>query len=163
MLRQRQQSSPINLSRTLNSNRQHPFHASQSTSMESVNLNSRLSSSAPSLNNANSPAIMLESFSLHRQAASLLNKQAINAQQKNTMLQRLKPNSDRLNSIAKFIKNSAIGAAGVGGVVSISSTLSRNSERGQIENLVNEAMNTTTTTTTTTATPEITNKLGVDK
>lgn len=174
---QQQQHQQLAIRQTLNLHRQQPLHVLQSSSMESVNLKSHSSAlsssssniyrsaSSPTLNNANSPALMQETSSLHRQAALSLNMRRANVQRGNSMLQRLKPNPARLNSMARYAKNSAIGVAGAGGIASIVNALSNNIERKQIEDLANElnATTTTTTTTTTTAAPELSNPLGVDK
>lgn len=73
--------------------------------------------SSPSLNRGNSPAIMRSN--LHMQAASALNIRVAQQQQK-TLMQRFKLNPKRITSIGNALKYGAIGAAGVGGVISIS-------------------------------------------
>lgn len=173
-LHQQQQQQQLAIRQTMNLRRQQPLHALQSSSMESVNLKSHSSSlsssssniyrsaSSQTLNNANSPALMRETSSLHRQAALSLNMGRANVQRGNSMLQRLKPNPASLNIMAKYAKNSAIAVAGAGGIASIVNALSNNIERKQFEDLANE-LNATTTTTTTTAAPELSNPLGVDK
>lgn len=95
-------------------------------SYENINLRASSSTSdiyrsisSSSINRANSPALMRGTSNLHIQAASALNMEQVSRRQ-NTLLQRLKPNPARITSIGNALKYGAIGAAGVGGVISIS-------------------------------------------
>lgn len=99
--------------------------SSSSNSMKSVDLNYQeplippartLSSSSSSLNTRNSPAIMLESHSLHRQAASMLNVQRLPPR---GLLQRIRPSNKRLQTAAKWAKNGAIAVGAGGGIAAI--------------------------------------------
>lgn len=142
---QQQQMSFRLSSETLNLRRNQPLHALQSTSMETVNLrapssllsssssssNIHRSASSPTINNANSPALMQESSSLHRQAAISLNLGgAANIHRENTIIQRLRPRLESMNAVAKYVKNGAIGVAGAGGIASLVRSFSNgNSER----------------------------------
>lgn len=172
ILRQRQSSLP-QISRAIESNRQQPLHArgSSANSMQTIHLHSSDSStsdiyrsaSSPTLNRAHSPAIMRDVESLHRQAASSLNLRAINAHRENTLLQRFRPSSERMSLVAKYLKNSAIAAAGTGGVLALADTFqSSRSEKGG-SNDDHIFINNIATTTTTTKAPEHDNPLGVDK
>lgn len=102
---------------------------------------------------------MQETSSLHRQAASALNIRRINIQQESTLLQRLKPNPERMNLIGKYLKNGAIAAAGTGGVISIANAFQSESDpkESSDENVL--IINITTSTVS----PEHDNPLGVDK
>lgn len=160
-------------SQALESHRLRPFSAaSPASSIVTVDLHppsSTLSSdsyrsvSLQSLNKANSPSIMRESHSLHRQAASTLNLESIKIVQPpaNKPLRRLIPNAERMNSIAKYIKNSGIGVAAAGGAVTLVDLfLSKSGEKDK--NSDEHIVNTATTTTTTTR-PELYNPIGADK
>lgn len=165
-LRQRQP--PIQM---MNMERQRPMHSSgsQTNSMESVNLRSHSSSSAdiyrtassPTFNRAGTSALMRETSSLHREAASSLNNmRSITIQRQNTLLQRLKPDSETLNSFAKYMKNGAIAVAGTGGFISIVNSFPSKSDEKEESNVES---NVTLITTTTTKAPEYYNLLGQDK
>lgn len=165
-LRQRPLSLAIpSSSRTLESHRLRPLHALPSSSVDSmttINLQSSSSSniyrsvSSPTLNKVNSPSIMRETSHLHEQAASLLNIERMNIArppQQNT-LHRLIPNSERMKSIGKYLKNVAIAAAGTGGTVSIVNAFSNNDEKNDDKYIV--------TITSTTKLPEHYNPIGMN-
>lgn len=99
----------------------------------------------------NSPSIMLDT-ELHRQAASTLNLHAHRQNIRQNMLHRLVPNSERIRTISKYVKNTAIGAAGTGGVI-----LTANQFSSVGENIVNDSASSSSTTT---IVPEIYNPIG---
>lgn len=151
-------------SQALESHRQRPLHSSSSSSSAASTSDVYRSASSPTLNTANSPSLMQE-ISLHREAASTLNLGRVNIVRQNqqrTLLQRLKPNLERINSIGKYIKNGAIAAAGTGGIISIANAFSNNSEKK--ENSSDELIvYAAPITSTTTEIPERHNPLGEDK
>lgn len=173
----RQRPLPLPSSSTLQSielqrpQRPMPSHSSalsSSNSLTTINLHSPSSSSsvsdiyqsAPMLNSGNSPAIMRETSTLHRQAASVLNLRGIGmarTHRENTMLQRLKPNPARLNLIGKYVKSVAIAVSGVGGVIVIANAFSNDSDEKKEIHDDDDYLTTTTTT------PELSNQLGVDR
>lgn len=175
------QLSPPSTSQTMNLHQQRPlrFSESSSNSMGSINLNTPLSSSSlsgvyrsissPSLNVANSQAVMRETPNLHRQAASVLNSRGFNIRppvQRNNMIHRLTPNLETLKLTAKYIKNGAIIAGGSGGIISMANLFSNNNEekekeKGKEKNVSENTLPMSTTTTTTV--PEISNPIGIDK
>lgn len=178
----RQRALPIpSTSQNLNINRQVPSHSSAvlSKSMETINLHSKSSSlsssqsdvfrslSASSLNTAKSPAIMADASKLHKQAASLLNIKNVNTPyREKTVLQRLRPNPERVSQIGKYLKNSAIAAAGAGGIISMVNILSRDSDEKEInnkENLVTADPINSVDSVESSTHSEITNPIGVDK
>lgn len=169
----RQQPVLPSTSQMITSYRQPPIHmAARVNSMESINLQPLSSSSSSniyrslsgsSLNHPNSPAMMREISTLHRQAATTLNSEILNIVQphsENTLMQRLMPNTERMSLISKYIKNGAIGLAAAGGFISITNTFASNN------NNYREVYNNETVTSpppTTTTVSEITNRIGVFK
>lgn len=158
---------------TSNLNRQRALNVpgSLANSMTSVNLHSASSSSSnvyrsassPTLNTADSPALMRETSSLHRQAASTLNAgTTLNVQRQNTLLQRLRPDPERLNSIGKYLKNGAIAVGGTGGFISIVNLFPSKSKE-ETEEEKSSSGDSIIAVTTTTTTPELSNPIGQDK
>lgn len=111
-------------------------------SLTEIGLHAKPSSSASismtSLNKGNSPAMMFESKSLHKQAASTLNT----PQQLLSETLEKKPYKyrDQLQKFGVVFKNVGIGLAAVGGTIQIGKTLSKDAN-------ANEPIITTTTTT----------------
>lgn len=79
-------------------------------------------------------------------------------QPRNNFIQRLRPNPQNMNTYLKYLKNGAIGAAGIGGVITIADFLS-NKNGG--EHIIALPI-TSTTTTSTTPNPEYYNPIGPD-
>lgn len=175
-------SQPASSPRLQQSYHQIPNPASLTDSMQTINLNSPSSStstnihrsaSLPSLhsqlsaqraafNEGHSPARSVGS--LHRQAASVLNT----AQLQRTIptFRRLVPNFAKVKIAGRILKNSAIAAAGAGGVITIANSFSKNSENSENSDNINISNGTSTitsTTTTTTQKPERFNPIGVDE
>lgn len=153
----------------INPHRQAPRLTSTSLeSFKSVNLgssshslmDSHRSISTPMLNNELSSAILHEVESTHSRAAASLNIERFNieqTQQRSSLLQRLRPNPERINTYVKYLKNTAIGAAGIGGVIIISDFVSNRNGGEHIAYDTNSS-----TTTSTTANPEHYNPIGND-
>lgn len=140
-------------------------------SFKSINLESYTSShsstavhrsmSTPSLTNERTPAILPELDATHNRAASVLNMGRMHLEQpqpRNNFIQRLRPNPQNMNTYLKYLKNGAIGAAGIGGVITIADFLS-NKNGG--EHIIVLPI-TSTTTTSTTQNPEYYNPIGPD-
>lgn len=171
----RQRPSLPSTSRVLTSNRQPPIQmTARVNSMESINLQPLSSStsdiyrsiSETSLNRPNSPAIMREISNLHRQAAATLNSRNLNIvqpQPENTLIQRLRPSTERMSLIGKYIKNGGIGVAAAGGFISVVNAFASddNNNSSKEKELKNDNENVTSHTTTPVS--EFTNPLGVFK
>lgn len=113
--------------------------------------------SLPSLNTAKTSAIMVETVDMHKQAASILN---IPHRTNPFSFQRMWPNSQTMKIAAKYLKNSAIGVAGVGGVISVtnfftSASLEKENKKNNSENVNVGPIKSTTIS-------EITNPIGMD-
>lgn len=147
------------------SRRRIPSQMSSSSSVGGSTSDIYRTASSPTLNTANSPSIMQE-ISLHREAAASLNSGRVNIFQprrSNNPIRRLMPNSEQLSKIGTVFKYSAIGAAGVGGSISIIKAFSKDSSQTEKNDEQNTSLSTTTTTaTTTTVLPEIYNPIGTD-
>lgn len=160
-----------------------PDHSSQTVinSMTSVNLQSKSpipststnlhrSASSPLLNKADSPSIIKEmsTTDLHKQAAIALNRNirvSLPRQNNPSFLQRALPDMKKLSKIGKtYIKNGAITAAGVGGVVIVVKAVIGNEQNVEKkEQNENENHSTTEKIPTTTRSSEYYNQMGEDK
>lgn len=194
-VRHRPLSGVLRTSQTLESHRLQPTFTAQEThrllprfpsrtslsSMSNVNLRSPSSSSSSSsaaihrtvssssLNTANSPSMMREMSTSHRQAATLLNRVSLTHEQNPSLLQRALPNLGRISAVGKsFLKNGALIAGGAGGVLIVAKAFNgdehnkENKSRKEEETL-NEKQNMSKSITTTTRSPEMYNRIGTDK
>lgn len=152
----------------LNLQRSLPSATAISKSLESINLHSNPPSpssvqravSLQSLKTARPSATMAEVLNLHKQAASILNSGNVNIPPRpnSFSLQRLKPNPQTVRLMGKYLKNAAIGAGGVGGVISLTNFFSNNS----VEKEKNNSENVTTGPIKSTTESEITNPIGTN-
>lgn len=151
-------------SRTLNLQHQRPSLSSSSftqSSMVSVDLHNRDSLLTRSSSNiASLPVEVRES--LHRHAAATLNSErAVQPSRLNTALTRLRPSPENVKTIIKYVKNTALGAAGVGGVAVIVDKLLGSADESEEKDENSHNLDNLTTPSTITISTERINPIGV--
>lgn len=118
-------------------------------SLTEIGLHAKPSSShsisIPSLNKGSSPALMFESKSLHKQAASTLNTQQLLME---TSEKKQHNYRDQLQKFGTIFKNVGIGLGALGGTIQIGKTLSKDTN-------VDKLITTTSTIAPETTTSEI--------
>lgn len=125
------------------------------SSMSDISLYAKPSSSSTSLNIGQSPSILKESESLHKQAALALNAEKLGLIPKKR--------NEQLKLIASITKNAAIGISAIGGSIIIGKTLSSDKVNETKNHNINDKKfffhSSATPVTTTTTTDEISFRL----
>lgn len=133
--------------------------------MESINLISRSSSLSDIYRSLPSESLSSAAKNMHRQAAFALNVRRVDSPNRRNpnFLQRLRPSPAQLEEIGSIIKNSAIGVAGVGGVISVVNAVSKDDDKKEVNDDENDKYAASNTLIPSFNNTEYYNILGKDK